>query len=662
MQKKRSRQRSGWYWKGVTPLGCWEEEENNEEWAFCSFQVETAPGVMQPCGHRLKIRGGADGMRNHAESHGLSEVRAKKAQAEKMVSLRDYFPIVPNLTTEQTKVLHEKLALALANDGRPFSLLDKKGVARKDSEQAADEGEPHFGLHEWLQLLHPGYSVPHHNELTKIAREDVVPQIQQGVKDILRKIDFLSFTSDGWKNTSQNINYRDLSCHGIIFNPNGEMCLVSFLLGIKPVAFKDALSVGTWISDILDKYEIPRSKRGVLTADGAEKAAAREAGLEYWWCVAHWINLAVHDAIKETEFIQTELDGVKSLVTAIRQSSMLQASLDAIAGRHITLKQDVETRWSSEFIMLESVLDNLVPLRQFFNLHPDLRINNAGLALLEDIRNLLAVAYDATKYMETQKKITSVDAWKVVWSCISTWRKNTQVSTSTGELFKDSLISAWKKRAHANFSKSDAAKMCFFLNPTLWGSRLAPDGTQRFAAFEFYEANEMHDVPGVHAMSAQSFMRHLQELASQKVVLYGNTLPGAAGKDEPALGTQKASGHKSKLFETIKEFDEGANGAFEQTDPNAQVFFFIKNRTYEPVTTALTYYAAKRKQFPAVVRMATRYLCIPAASVASESLWNLAGYMSEDERAATSPEHLENQLQIRRNSRAVANIKKLLNV
>ena len=93
------------------------------------------------------------------------------------------------------------------------------------------------------------------------------------------------------------MHYRDISCHGILEGLNGKLHLVSFLLGLKPMDTKDSLTVGSWMRTLLEEYGITPEKRGVITADGAEKVAAREAGLEYWWCIGHWINLAIHDAI-----------------------------------------------------------------------------------------------------------------------------------------------------------------------------------------------------------------------------------------------------------------------------------------------------------------------------------------------------------------------------
>ncbi len=63
---------------------------------------------------------------------------------------------------------------------------------------------------------------------------------------------------------------------------------------------------------------------------------------------------------------------------------------------------------------------------------------------------------------------------------------------------------------------------------------------------------------------------------------------------------------------------------------------FVRQRSYHVAHNVLDYYAELEPKFPSIVRLARRYLCIPSANVASESLWSLAGSASEDERSCLS--------------------------
>ena len=471
--------------------------------------VEQNNGARALCGHRLKVQGGALGMAAHAQtSHGLTEEKAKRAAVEKIARLEHFFPVAPVLSLEQKEALNVKLATALCNDGRPLSIFDAK-TTDADDDRAAHDGNERFGLHAWLQLLHPGYTLPSRMTLRGIVMDTLVPSIKADIIAILRVCDFVSFTSDGWKNTSQNTHYRDLSGHGIV-RVNGSYQLVSFLLGLKPQVAKDANSVSRWIRDLIESYEIPKSKCGVLTADGAEEAAAREAGLEYWWCICHWINLAVHDAINNSDFIPGVIESARAFVTSVRSSSAYQAELNRAAGARVTLQQDVETRWSSEWVLIGSILKNLSAVRVLFERFPELRIAEADLAILKDVKSLLQPAHELTTYLESQTKVwlfqirlvhsllyflaqvTCIDAWKLAWACVSCVRQ-IQVTAPAALVFKEELVTSWKRRALKNFEKSAAARMTFFLSPSLWSASCeesnGPSPRMVFAAQRFYEVS-----------------------------------------------------------------------------------------------------------------------------------------------------------------------------
>ncbi len=76
-----------------------------------------------------------------------------------------------------------------------------------------------------------------------------------------------------------------------------------------------------------------------------------------------------------------------------------------------------------------------------------------------------------------------------------------------------------------------------------------------------------------------------------------------------------------------------------------------KTRTYHSSASAFEYYADCERAYKSVARLARRNLCIPASNIASESLWSLAGYILQDERASASAELIDAQLVVRRNHR-----------
>ena len=329
-KKRKDRSRMAWYWvdsKQGKGYGCWDLHPTKEGMAVCVF---TEDG--KKCGHEVAITGGAVAFRKHAEKHGLTEDEARARIAEKSIGVAKFFPKAPHLTPEQKSELRHRLLIALCNDGRPLGLFDKKEDVGVGPDRLHHDFVPnHYGVAEWLQLLHPSYTPPHRLTLRDDLLTIVLPAMRVKMKRLLTNFSCLSFVSDGWKNTSQNRQYRDLCCHGILHLGN-RLYLVSFLLGLQPEIKKDARTVSSWIREMLDNYEISMSQRGVMVADGAESAAAREAGLEYWWCIAHWVNLTVHDAISKAEFVPEEIQRLKEFIGKVHGSSAYQASLNQCAG------------------------------------------------------------------------------------------------------------------------------------------------------------------------------------------------------------------------------------------------------------------------------------------------------------------------------------------
>lgn len=227
-------------------------------------------------------------------------------------------------------------------------------------------------------------------------------------------------------------------------------------------------------------------------------------------------------------------------------------------------------------------------------------------------------------------------------------------------MFKQNMKLQWKRRAQLNFEKCPAARMTFFLNPVIWGSKAGQNGLV-FAAQTFYEKNGMDDVDmgrGVfHRMRFDVFKSQLQGLVKQEKSLHVPQQPQPGQSDAIA-----APVIESPLWSNLDEFQTQASAGFKLGDFDGELSQFVKERSYHNTASVnvLDYYAGIEAKYPTIARLARRYLCIPSSNVASESLWSLAGYISEDERSSVSPETMETQLMIRRNLQECANVKKAL--
>ena len=251
--------------------------------------------------------------------------------------------------------------------------------------------------------------------------------------------------------------------------------------------------------------------------------------------------------------------------------------------------------------------------------------------------------------------------------CVSAWRDVPTV-TLAGADFKINMVTVWKRRCHVNFNRSPAARMTFFFNQTLWSSSFGAGGQASYAAQKFYEENEMGSVDlgrdqrgrslGTHTQTFEAFKNSLQGLAKQQLMMHAVVAAGPAAV-APAVVVQPP---RSVLWAAVQRFDSEASGGHVPGDVDSELALFVRTRTYQSPSNMLDYYAEQEAKFPAVTRLARRYLCIPSSNVASESLWSLAGYISEDERSTASAELIETQLMVRRNHQECQNLKIVLGI
>lgn len=206
--------------------------------------------------------------------------------------------------------------------------------------------------------------------------------------------------------------------------------------------------------------------------------------------------------------------------------------------------------------------------------------------------------------------------------------------------------------------------MTFFLNPSIWGSKSGGPRNVVYAAQVFYEQNGMDYVDMGKGQFIRTdfvtFNNQLQGLVKQQKSLH---VPQADVVAEAVTGPSPAGGAVSALWANLDEFDEQANVGFKLGDFDGELAQFVKERSYHNTTSnVLDYYASLETKYPTIARLARRYLCIPSSNVASESLWSLAGYISEDERSSTGAALIEAQLMVRRNYLECQNVKKALGI
>jgi hypothetical protein len=218
------------------------------------------------------------------------------------------------------------------------------------------------------------------------------------VRELLLDADWVSFTTDGWTNPTNSCSLLSFTGHFVHKDTRRKVILSAMVL--------EQDHTGAYLSSKLNEAVSTWNLSGKIhmgIRDNASNmvSAMRIANIDDFGCMAHTLQLVLHDAL----FTQTSVENVikksRKIVThfkhseqACRHLSECQHSCDTPAHH---LVQDVETRWNSTYLMLQRLAEQRKALTLY-------SVNRGGIDILtkvewelvERVNVLLKPFYDAT--------------------------------------------------------------------------------------------------------------------------------------------------------------------------------------------------------------------------------------------------------------------------
>ncbi|CAH1103025.1 unnamed protein product [Psylliodes chrysocephalus] len=172
-------------------------------------------------------------------------------------------------------------------------------------------------------------------------------------------------------------------------------------------------NIGKTLKKALEDWEIFEKVFVVVTdnASNMKNAVIDIMKKNHISCLAHTLNLAVMDALKDNnnKTIEILLNKCKTIVTHFKHSVLSSQKLRTVQEHMnlplLKLKQEVATRWNSTYLMIDRILilkDPLIlALAEIGNAPPQL--NSADWAMLRDIVQILKPADELTKIISGEK-------------------------------------------------------------------------------------------------------------------------------------------------------------------------------------------------------------------------------------------------------------------
>ena len=215
----------------------------------------------------------------------------------------------------------------------------------------------------FLRVIDPRVSLPCRNTLTNNWLPKMYSEAVAALRLELNTIEWVALTTDIWSSRVRR-SYYTVTIHYI----TPTLTLISRILTTE--AFDEshsAINIADRLYEVAVFWKIDKKVVAVVTDNASNMKAAinslkgRFRGLWRWVsCTAHSINLVVKGSIAACPDLYHIIQKLKDLVGYFNHSDLATAKLNGLRDISklvkVALQQDVETRWNSTVIMIESAL------------------------------------------------------------------------------------------------------------------------------------------------------------------------------------------------------------------------------------------------------------------------------------------------------------------
>jgi len=223
-------------------------------------------------------------------------------------------------------------------------------------------------------------------------------KVANQVKKLLTEAQWISFTTDAWSNATKSCSLLSFTGHFVHESVRRKVVLGAMVLEDDHTG----AYLASKLKEAITRWGI-ESKIHVGVRDNAANmvAALRIAAVVDIGCVAHTLQLVLHDALFMQSSVESVVKKARKIVShfkhseqACRHLAECQKSCDIPEHKLI---QDVETRWNSTYLMLQRVAEQ----RKALNLYSVERgsittLTNPEWELAERVVLLLKPFYEAT--------------------------------------------------------------------------------------------------------------------------------------------------------------------------------------------------------------------------------------------------------------------------
>jgi hypothetical protein len=510
---------------------------------------------------------------------------------------------------EEANKIDMRLVHMIALDFQPMSIVE-------------DEG---FRL--YSNSLKPEYTLPSRKTLSEVLIPAEYNNIKVRLLKLLEETNYLSITTDLWSSGS-NKSYITVTGHFI-----HEFKFHSVVLATEEIKTSHTgENISKAISTVLEKFNITDKVVTAVTDNGSnmKKAISDELKKHNHFCVAHTINLSVQDAIGMNVQFSSILTKCRALVTYFKKSNVAAYKLREVQQQMglpvLALVQDVATRWNSELMMLERLLELKLP-----------------------VTVALASLTNAERNLESEE-------WNAIQEVIAIFKPVLSVTEKlSGELYPTMslvvpIIRGLQKSLQKKITNTSIAMQLKLSLIDVINRRLGNLESNRFVGKATFLDPRFKKSGFGNEENANNIHRLIVEELSGILAKERNLTAPPETAPTPIVPTSTEVTDEDEIWE---EFDQKIASRTSTITPTTTATLIVKqyvemsyiDRKEDPIE----FWKKHHSTFKDLYKLVCKYLCIPATSVPAERIFSIAGLITNDRRNRLGSEKIDQIIFLNRN-------------
>ncbi|KAJ0915548.1 putative transcription factor/ chromatin remodeling BED-type(Zn) family [Helianthus annuus] len=540
---------------------------------------------------------------------------------------------VPKLWEFNQEVIRKALVKMLIVDELPFSFVERAG------------------FREFCKVINPHFIVPSRATATRDCYGYFIEERRRLVNIFKNMSTRVCLTTDTWT-SGQNLSYMCLTAHFIDDDWNLHKRIINFC----PIVGHSGVLIGRAVEKCLTEWGL----KNVLTVT-VDNASSNDIAIQHLqkvfnhWecgvlkgeflhmrCAAHILNLVVKDGLTT---LSLPIKKIRALVKYVRSSPAgLQKFLVCVEEEKIESKSlvclDVETRWNSTYLMLESAIKFK---KAFSNLllkdsgcEKEIR-KGVGSLIHEDdwidvtsLLPFLKIFYEATLRFSGSRYVTSNAYVHEIFGI------GTVIDNYT--MHEDNSINSMALNMKQKYMKywGNVLKLNQFLFIAV-----VLDPRRKWQYIEWLVKEKF-----VNTILTKALKSNMQSLFE----LYENSMPKKKKGNEVSSSTTSDTSMAWSDDQTTMDIDaimskrfEMSMGSSEASMRKSELEKYL-GEDREPMDSqfdVLKWWKVQQCRYPVLARMARDILAIPVSTVASESAFSTGGRVLDSFRTSLTPRMVE---------------------